>query len=712
MSITALSSSKLCAIFYPESIAVVGASTRSGTVGNDIFRNLLFNEFNGSLYPVNPKARHVFGVHSYPSLAAIPDPIDLAVFVIPAKAVLDAVDEAIQKGVKALVVISAGFKEVGEEGAELEKRLREKVRAAGIPLVGPNCLGVINTDPAVSMNASFARHMPDQGNIAFISQSGALCSSVLDFARERHFGFSKFISFGNKADINEVDLLEYLKDDPQTDVILMYLEDVSDGRRFIETARTITWENRKPILAIKSGRSAEGARAASSHTGSLAGSDAAYDAIFLQSGVQRCETIAELFDYAAGFSSQPIPRGDKIAIVTNAGGPGIMATDAAVRHGLKLAKLSADTEQRLAESLPPQASLANPVDVIGDATHERYEAAIRAVLEDKNVDGALLILTPQSVTDPTATAEIVPRVTQGIQKPVLCSFMGVGDVSEGVRYLQENRVPNYPFPEDAVRTLASMVRFSGLLALENREFVHFEVRLDEARQIVAETLGNRDRYYMTQVEANRLLDCYGLPVLFSRLCRNHHDVRVACDELREPWVMKIMSRDVVHKFDVGGVKLDLYNLPEALRAYDQILASVKEHVPDAHIDGVLVEEMAPKGVECIIGANRDPKFGPMVMFGLGGTLVEVLKDVTFRISPMWKVSAELMVRQIKAYKVLEGVRNMPPADTASIVDAILRISQMVDEIPEIQELDINPLIVHEKRHGCSVADSRILLAKR
>ena len=701
----------LAPLIAPRSIAVVGASARPGTVGNDVMQNLVRGGYQGVVFPVNPKRQFVNAIKTYPRLLDIPDPVDMAIVIVPAAAVLQVVEEAAQKGVRGLVVISAGFKEIGPQGARLERRLVARTRKSGLSLVGPNCLGIINTDPAVSMNASFARRMPRQGNIAFISQSGALCSSVLDFAEERQFGFSKFISFGNKADVNEVHLLEYLQHDPQTDVILMYLEDITDGRRFMETARSITWDCRKPILAIKSGRSVEGARAASSHTGSLAGSDSAYNAIFLQSGVQRCETIAELFDYAAGFSSQPLPSGDRIAIVTNAGGPGIMATDAAIRHGLKLAQFSPETSRTLAESLPSNASLANPVDVIGDATHERYQAAIRAVLEDSNVDGVLLILTPQSVTEPTATAEILPRVARGSKKPVLCSFMGVGDVSEGVRYLQQHRVPNYPFPEDAVRTLASMVRFADLLRLPDREYAHFEADLAGARPIVEAALEGRDRYYMTQVEANRLLACYGLPVLFSRLCRSHEDVRVACEELREPWVMKIMSPDVVHKLDVGGVKLDLWHLPEALRAYDQILAGVQAANPQARIDGVLLEEMAPKGVEVIVGSNRDPKFGPMVMFGLGGVLVEVLQDVTFRISPMWRISAELMVRQIKAYRVLEGVRTMPPADVPAIVDCILRVSQMVDEIPQIQELDINPLIVHPRGEGCSVADSRILLAR-
>ena len=712
MSITALSSSKLCAIFYPESIAVVGASTRSGTVGNDIFRNLLFNEFNGSLYPVNPKARHVFGVHSYPSLAAIPDPIDLAVFVIPAKAVLDAVDEAIQKGVKALVVISAGFKEVGEEGAELEKRLREKVRAAGIPLVGPNCLGVINTDPAARMNAAFGRKMPAAGNLAFLSQSGALCTSVLDYAEERQMGFSKFISFGNKADVNEIDLLDYLAKDEKTSVIAMYLEDVTNGRRFIETAREIFWETGKPMLCLKSGRSPEGAKAVSSHTGSLAGSDSVYDALLAQSGVQRVDTIAELFDYAALYTTQPLPRGNRVAIITNAGGPGIMATDAAVRHGLKLAELSEQTKDELRGSLPATASLRNPIDVIGDARSDRYKAAVRTVLEDPNVDMGIVILTPQSMTDIEETAAVVPESVTGINKPVVCSFMGARDVAPGVNILRKAKIPNYAFPEDGVKTLAAAARLVAKREIPNRRMRQFnDLEVEKAQRIIGDLLNGRAERYLTQVECASILSCYRLPLLRSSVAASAEEASRIAESFGRPVVMKVMSADVVHKFDAGGVLLNIRGAKEARAAFDKIIDNVRTAVPRAKIQGILVEEMAPKGVEVILGASRDPRFGPLMMFGLGGTLVEVLKDVSFRLAPMWEISAEKMVEEIRAYKVLTGFRGNPPSDIGAIVDTLLRLSSMVCNHPEISELDINPLIVHAEGQGCSVADSRMMLRR-
>lgn len=707
-----LSASKLHVVFHPQSIAVVGASTRQGTVGNDIFRNLLFNEFNGSVYPVNPKAKSVQGVRSYPSLTAIPDQVDLAVIIVPATAVLSTVDEAIAKGVKGLVVISAGFKEVGGNGVELENRLRDKVQAAGVPLIGPNCLGIINTEPTVRMNAAFGRKMPAHGNLAFLSQSGALCTSVLDYAEERQMGFSKFVSFGNKADVNEIDLLAYLADDPKTSVIAMYLEDVSNGRRFIETAGRIFWETHKPMLCLKSGRSAEGAKAVSSHTGSLAGSDSVYDALLAQSGVQRVDTIAELFDYAALYTTQPLPKGNRVAIITNAGGPGIMATDAAVRHGLKLAELSEATKDKLRGSLPTTASLRNPIDVIGDALSDRYKATVRTVLEDENVDMGIVILTPQSMTEIEETAAVVPDAVKGIAKPVVCSFMGAKDVAPGVTILREAGVPNYPFPEDGVKSLAAADRLVTLHEIPRREHIEFNnIDVARASKLIAEALDGHEKRYLTQAECRPILECYRLPLLRSAVARSADEAARTADDFGRPVVMKVMSADVVHKFDAGGVILNVQGADEARAAYQKIHRNVEKHVPGAKIDGILIEEMARKGVEVILGASRDARFGPLMMFGLGGTLVEVLKDVSFRLAPMWHISAERMVHEIRAFKVLDGFRGQPPSDVGAIVETQLRLSAMVCNHPEISELDINPLIVHAVGDGCAVADSRMMLRR-
>ena len=704
--------SKLSAVFYPQSIAVVGASTRLGTVGNDIFRNLLFSEFQGSVYPINPKSQHIMGVHAYPTMREVPGSIDLAVVIVPAKAVLGVVDEAAEKGVKGLVIISAGFKECGGDGIELESRLRQKVEEAGIPLIGPNCLGVINTDPVIKMNAAFGRKMPGPGNLAFLSQSGALCTSVLDYAEERQMGFSKFISFGNKADVNEIDLLEYLADDPKTSVIAMYLEDVTNGRRFIETVRKIFWETGKPMLCLKSGRSPEGAKAVSSHTGSLAGSDSVYDALLIQSGVQRVDTIAELFDYAALYTTQPLPRGSRVAIITNAGGPGIMATDAAVRHGMKLAELSEPTKEKLRGSLPPTASLRNPIDVIGDARSDRYKAAVRTVLEDPNVDMGIVILTPQSMTDIEETAAVVPEATAGIDKPVVCSFMGAKDVAPGVAILRKAGVPNYAFPEDGVRALAAADRLIRLHEIPRRQMLDLtDIDPGKAEKIVAEALADCDKRYLTQAEARPLLQCYGLPLLKSATVTTADEAAAIAEQFDCPVVMKVMSADVVHKYDAGGVLLNVHGAEEARAAFDKIHRNVLKAVPNAKIDGILVEQMAGKGVEVILGASRDARFGPLMMFGLGGTLVEVLKDVSFRLAPMWQISAERMIRQIRSFQVLDGFRGNPPSDVDAIVDTLLRLSAMVCNHPEISELDINPLIVHAKGEGCSVADSRVMLRR-
>jgi acetyltransferase len=704
--------SKLDAIFKPSSVAVVGASTRPGTVGNDIFRNLLFNEFRGSVYPINPKASNVLGVHCYPDLMNVPGKVDLAVVIVPAAGILDVVDQAIAKQVQAMVVISAGFKEVGGKGAELEMQLQQKVRAAGIPLVGPNCLGVINTDPVVRMNAAFGRKMPGPGNLAFLSQSGALCTSVLDYAEERHMGFSKFISFGNKADVNEIDLLEYLAKDPTTDVIAMYLEDISDGRRFIETVRKIFWETHKPMLCLKSGRTPEGAKAVSSHTGSLAGSDSVYDALLVQSGVQRVDTIAELFDSAALYCTQPLPRGGRVAIITNAGGPGIMATDAAVRFGLTLAELSPATQEKLKDSLPATASLRNPIDVIGDARADRYRSAVRTVLEDDNVDMGMVILTPQSMTDIEDTAAVVPEAVKGIRKPVVCAFMGAKDVAPGVNILRKAGIPNYPFPEDAIRSLAAAERLVALQEIPRREMRVFDdLEVEKAKGLIAAALDGHDERYLTQAECRPLLECYRLPLLRSVIVTTADEAAEAAASFGAPVVMKVMSADVVHKFDAGGVLLNIHGAEEASAAYQKIVQNVTRAVPDAQIQGILMEEMARQGVEVILGASRDARFGPLMMFGLGGTLVEVLKDVSFRLAPMWNISAERMVRQIRSFQVLDGFRGSPPADTAAIVDTLLRLSEMVCNHPEISELDINPLIVHAQGQGCSVADSRVMLRR-
>ncbi|MDO4574150.1 MAG: acetate--CoA ligase family protein [Planctomycetia bacterium] len=704
---------KLNALFYPKSVAVIGASTKPGTCGNDILKNLLATYKGGPVYPINPKADEILGQKVYKSVKDIPGDVDLAVVVVPSRFVLDTTQECADKGVKALVCISAGFKEASHEGAELEKAFAQKVRDNGMLLVGPNCLGIATTEEGFCMNATFAAKTPKASSLAFISQSGALCTSVLDFAEERDMGFSKFVSFGNKADVNEVDLLNYLADDDKTKVIAMYLEDITNGAKFLEIASKIFYEKKKPILVLKSGRSAAGAKAVSSHTGSLAGNDAVYQALLMQSGVQRVDTIAELFDYASLYCNQPLPKGNKLAIITNAGGPGIMATDAAERFGLKLATLSDATKDACRDKLPAAASLRNPVDVIGDAKSDRYQAATEAVLADADVDMGLVILTPQSMTDIDNVGEAIPKAAAKLNIPVVASFMGAQMVTKGVENLRNGNIPNYSFPEDAVRALGAAYRLAEQAKIADREIPVFnDIDKEKCAALIAEALGDKDAQYLTQAECRQLFACYGLPLLKSATVTSADEAaNVVAGWGDATVVMKVMSADVKHKFDAGGVLLNIQGADAAKAGYAKIFENIEKNVPGAKIDSILIEEMAPKGVEVIIGCNRDAKFGPLMMFGLGGTMVEVLKDVQFRLAPMSKYWADNMIRSIRSFAVLDGFRGTPKADIEKAAEIILRLSAMAVNHPEIAELDINPLIVHPMGMGCSVADSRIQLKK-
>ncbi len=703
--------SRLEAIFRPNSVAVIGASNCVGTVGHDLFRNILLSGYGGTLYPVNPKAASIAGVHAYTNVGEIPDDIDLALIMVPSTTVPQVLEECGQKGVRGAVIVTAGFKEIGPEGAALEQRAIKVARKYDIALVGPNCLGVINTDADILLNASFARCMPKHGNIAFLSQSGALCAGILDYARGRDIGFSKFISVGNKADVTEIDLLRYLANDDSTDVILMYLETLVDGRAFIELAREITGElaHRKPILAIKSGRTTQGAAAARSHTGALAGSDAVYDAIFAQAGILRVDTVEELFDFAVGFSRQPLPKGNRFAIVTNAGGPGIMATDASIRHGLELAKLRPETLESLKAKLPPTANFSNPVDVVGDATCDRYTAALEAVLGDPNVDGLVVLLTPQSMTDIEAIARTIGEIAPASKKPVLASFLGHVDVSAGVRILEQHGVPNYEFPENAARSLAAMYRYTQWLQRPRTGERRFEVDRQAVTQIFAKARGE-GRTFLPEAEALAVLKAYGFPLLQHALAKSEDEAVAWFQKIGGPVAMKIASPDVVHKLDVGGVLLNISTPEEARAGYNKITNGVKQKLPSARLLGVEIQAMASKGVEVILGISKDPAFGHIIMFGLGGTYVEVLKDVSFRLAPIRELGARNMIKSIRAARVFDSFRGQPPADTEAIAECLERLSQLTVDFPEITELDINPLIVHAQGKGARVADVRIALA--
>ncbi len=702
--------SNIDSIFYPKSIAIIGASRQAGSVGHSLLANIIDSRFQGVAYPVNPKAVAILGIKCYPRVLEIPDEVDLAIVIVPASLVPQVLEECGVKGIKGTIIISAGFKEVGGSGTELEQSVKEIISKYGISLVGPNCLGVINSAPESSMNATFGTQMPRKGNIAFISQSGALCVAVLDYAKEANIGFSKFISMGNKAGLTENDLLEYLSQDRQTDVILMYLEDLVNGREFMSIARKITShpKNPKPIIALKAGRTIFGAKAASSHTGSLAGSDKVYDAIFDQCGVIRGDTLEEIFDYVKGFSSQPLPKGKNVAIITNSGGPGILATDSCIHYGLNIAPLSKKTKNTLKSILPPTASLNNPIDLIAEAQHEQYEATLKAMLNQNNIHSALVILTPTAFTEVEKVAKSIIKVSRRIKKPIVSCFLGVYDVSKGIELLEENQIPDYRFPESSARALAEMSKFTGWLRRPKTRIKKYKVDTARASRII-EQVTQEGRSFLLEQEAYDVLKAYGFPVVNSVLASSEAQAVSAALKIGFPVVMKIASPDVLHKFDFGGIMLNIKSKTEVQKAYNKILRSIRAKLPKARITGVMVEEMAAEGKEVILGMNHDEQFGPVLMFGMGGIYVEALEDVIFRLAPIRELTADMMIAKTKTHKILDGFRGGPVYDMPAISDCLKRLSQLVTDINKIKELDINPLIVYEKGKGCTIVDARIIL---
>jgi len=698
-------------LFAPSSIAVVGATSRAGTAGNEILKNLIAAPFAGVVYPVNPKSRSIMGIRCAPNVSAIDETVDLAVLIIPAPAVEKVVLECADRGTRHFVVISAGFKEIGGEGVEREKRLRAVAQERGLSILGPNCLGLINTDENVRMNAAFGGGIPKPGCVGLISQSGALAAALLDYARGRGIGFSRFVSFGNKVDISEIDLLRALADDPATKLIVMYVEDISNGQDFVDIAHEITHGNNpKPILAIKTGRTQEGAAAAASHTGSLAGSDEVYDAVFSQAGVIRVESVEELFDYAEIFSEPSLPKGKKTAIVTNAGGPGIMATDACIRYGLKLAKFNDYTLKSLKFQMPPAASLKNPVDVIGDARHDRYRSALDAVIADEDVDQVMVLVTPQAMTNAKEIGEVVCEMESYSDKPIIACMMGETDVAPGVAVLKEHGVPTYQFPENAMRALAAKAQFAEWMRSEIRDYRQFEADRSAVDALFTQEL-SEGRAQLIEVRALEALGHYGFPSVPFKLAASADDAVAAASEIGYPVVMKIVGPKILHKTDVGGVKLNLADEDSIRSAYDAMIASVHEKMgTDIEIWGVLLQKMLQPGKEIILGVTRDPRFGPLLMFGLGGIYTEALRDVSFRLAPIRENVASEMIKNIRSYRLLEGVRGELPCDVDAVAECLMRLSQFVTDHPQIKELDINPLIVYPRGQGAVVTDARIILA--
>ncbi|HEX8724623.1 MAG TPA: acetate--CoA ligase family protein [Gemmatimonadaceae bacterium] len=698
----------LAPILAPASVAVVGASRTPGTIGHQILSNLISEGFTGAVYPVNARARAVCSVRSVPSVSAIPEPPDLAIVCVPKEAVVDVADECGAMGVRGLVVISAGFREVGGDGPAREQALLQQARRHGMRLVGPNCMGVVNTHPDVSMNATFAPGMPPTGHAAFVSQSGALGVSVLDYAREYGIGIAQFASVGNKADVSGNDLLEYWERDDHVRVILMYVENFGNPRRFLEIASRIT--RHKPIVVVKSGRSRAGARAAWSHTGALAASDTAVDALLAQAGVLRAASVEELFDMAMALGVTALPASRRTAVVTNAGGPGILAADALDAAGLDVVELGAETVAKLRPMFPAEASIHNPLDMIASATPEGYRLAISTMLDDPNIDAVVPIFIPPLNTDQESVAEaIAAAAATNRDKPVLPVLMGRRGLPEGRAELHAAGIPAYVFPESAARALAALSRYREWLARPVATPPRLEVNRDAAAAIVQRAVAEH-REHLDELETLQLLAAYGVPVADARVASGPEAAVDAARAIGFPVVLKVVSPDIVHKSDVGGVRVGVRSADEVRSAYEAMLAEVASHVPDAKIRGVLVQRQLSGGRETILGVVRDPVFGPLVMFGLGGVFVEVMRDVVFRMPPLDERTADEMVRSIRAIGILTGARGTARSDIPAIADALRRLGQLAQDHAEIAELDVNPLMALAE--GVVALDARVRVSPR
>jgi len=691
------------AFFNPQSVAVLGASRRKGKVGHEILAALIRGGYPGRVFPINPSAEEIEGQKCYRDLASIGEVPDLVIVVVPAKAVPGVMEQCADLGVKSVIIITAGFREVGEEGRRLEESVAQIARTAGIRILGPNCLGLMV--PARRLNASFGGELPRAGGIGYISQSGALLTAILDMARANDIGFSLLVSIGNKADLDELDMIRTLGRQEETQVIAGYLESITDGDGFVREAERIS--RRKPILLIKSGGTGAGAKAASSHTGSLAGSETAYEVVFDRAGIIRCDSLKRQFEFARAFANQPLPAGPGVAVITNAGGAGILAADAIERQGLTFARLCEATTEKLAESLPAAANVHNPIDVLGDALADRYELALEAALADPNVDAAIVLLTPQAMTECDASAEAVVRAAAAAPgKPTLACFLGAGKVAEAIRILRAGGVPHYDSPESAVTTLKVMHDYVRWRSRPKRVVKLFPVNRRKVEQIVDRHL-RRGAREIGEMHAKEILEAYGFVTPAGSIATTADQAANIAAQLGYPVVLKVWSPDILHKSDVGGVKVGLTGEQQVRDAFDLMMYRIPKKVPEADILGVLVQEMCTEGREVILGMNRDERFGPLLMFGMGGVTVEVLKDVAFYLAPITADEARKMLVSTKTYQLLTGVRGEAGVDLDALAEGLQRLSQLVTEHPQIQELDINPYMIGPEGSVPIAVDARI-----
>lgn len=692
----------------PRSIAVIGASEKPG-VGKAIFSNIM-NGYKGKIYPITPSNPTVFGLKAYKSVLDIKEEIDLAVVATPNKIVPAVMEEVGKKKIRGAIIVSAGFKETDEHGARLEREIASIGKKYGIRIIGPNCLGIMSLSQHNMMNATFLKITPDYGSIALVSQSGAICAATVEDAMAQGIGFSKVISMGNKVDMDENDILELLSEDPETKVIVMYLEDIHDGRRFMEISKKITVNSKKPIIVLKAGRTPEGAKAAMSHTGALMGSDEIYDSLFTQSGVIRVDTMQDLFDLSTAFSKQPVPSANGgVVIVSNAGGPAIISTDACSKYGLKMADISSSMEA-IAKVIPSHGSARNPVDIVGDADFNRFEKVLIEVLSNQNVGSVVTMCTPSATLDYDELARTIVKTSKGTGKTMLAALMGLAEGTENKKILSEGGIPHFMYAEPAIKTLNAMYSYRNWVVSPRGVSRQFKVDKEKVKSIL-DKITQEGRKNVLEEEGYGVLTSYGFSTPKSILGTTEEECAKAANQIGYPVVMKIASPDIIHKSDAGGVKVGIKSEKELRLAFKEIMNSAKAYKAEARIKGVLVQEMITSAKEIILGAKQDQLFGPLVMVGLGGIYVEVLKDVVFRLAPIDEQEAEKMVDSIKAIKLLKGIRGEAPSDLAAVVDSLQRLSQLITDFPEIEEFDINPLLVLESGKGVRVADVRIGLKR-
>ena len=693
-------------ILSPKSIAVIGASDKEGSVGRAITSNIM-KGYTGTVFPISPTRDTVFDQKAYKSVLDVPDEIDLAVIITKNTIVPIVLEECGKKKIQGAIVITAGFKEVDEEGKKLEEQLKDIAKKYNLQVIGPNCLGVMNLDPDTMMNSTFLKITPKSGEIALVSQSGAICAALVEDASAQGIGFSAVISMGNKADMTEIDVLKMLAEHEQTKVIVMYLEDMGNGQEFLKVCKQITKQNvvKKPVLVLKSGRSPEGAKAAMSHTGALMGSDEIYDALLQQSGAIRVDTMEELFDYATAFSKQPLPTNGDLVIVSNAGGPAIISTDSCSKLGIKMAKIE-EIRSKIDAVIPPWGSSRNPVDIVGDADFNRFENVLNEVLQHENVGSVISMCTPSATLDYDKLAEVIVKMSKKYKKTMLASLMGLDEGITNREILAAGDVPYYTYAEGSIRALKAMLRFVEWVKSPDGNVTKFEVDKDKAKSIF-DKVKAEGRTNLLEDEGREILDAYGFPLPQSIVATTADEAVNAANKIGYPIVMKISSPQIVHKSDAGGVKVNLTNDDETRNGFRTIMENAKKYDSNAEIKGVLIVEMVKGGKEMIIGSKLEPGMGPVVMLGMGGIYVEILKDVTFRLAPLTDQEANDMISSIKTKKLLDGVRGEEPSDINKLSECIQRLSQLVSDFKEIKELDMNPVLVMEKGNGCKILDVRI-----